>query len=91
MYAQEDELVSRLRELNRTAAAASVKRLSQANGDPALDVRHVIALSNEELERVIAEARRLQEFLSSFLVVPPELIPPTSILREFIGNSGFLY
>lgn len=60
MCAQEDELVSRLRELNRTAAAASVKRLSQANGDPALDVRHVIALSNEELERVIAEARRLQ-------------------------------
>ena len=49
-----------MRELNRTAAAASVKRLSQANGDPALDVRHVIALSNEELERVIAEARRLR-------------------------------
>lgn len=57
---QEDELVSRLRELSRIVAAASVKRLSQANGEPALDVRHVIALSNEELERVIAEARRLQ-------------------------------
>ncbi len=52
--------MSRLRELNRSVAAASVKRLSQANGEPALDVRHVIALSNEELERVIAEARRLQ-------------------------------
>lgn len=57
---QEDELVSRLRELNRIVAAASVKRLSQGNGQPALDVRHVIALSNEELERVIGEARRLQ-------------------------------
>jgi hypothetical protein len=57
---QEDELVSRLRELNRIVAAAAVKRLSQANGEPALDVRHVIALSNEELERVIGEGRRLQ-------------------------------
>jgi hypothetical protein len=56
---QEDELVSRLRELSRTVAAASVKRLSQSSGEPALDVRHVIALSNEELERAIAEARRL--------------------------------
>ena len=51
--------MSRLRELNRTVAAASVKRLSQSSGEPALDVRHVIALSNEELERAIAEARRL--------------------------------
>jgi hypothetical protein len=49
-----------LRELNRIVSAASVKRLSQANGEPALDVRHVIALSNEELERVVSEARRLQ-------------------------------
>jgi hypothetical protein len=46
--------VSRLRELSRTVAAASVKRLSQLSGEPALDVRHVIALSSEELERAIA-------------------------------------
>jgi len=38
-----------------------------------------------------AEARRLQEFLSSFLSVPDHLVPPTSILREFIGHSSFHY
>lgn len=38
-----------------------------------------------------AEARRLQEFLKNFLVIPADLVPPTSILREFIGKSGFRY
>jgi uridine kinase len=38
-----------------------------------------------------AEARRLQEFLSSFLSVSDHLVPPTSILREFIGHSSFRY
>ena len=38
-----------------------------------------------------AEARRLQEFLESFLVIPSDLVPPTSILREFIGKSSFRY
>jgi uridine kinase len=38
-----------------------------------------------------SEARRMQEFLSSFLVIPADLIPPTSILREFIGKSSFRY
>lgn len=38
-----------------------------------------------------AEARRLQEFLASFLSVPDHLVPPTSILREFIGRSSFRY
>jgi len=38
-----------------------------------------------------AEARRLQEFLSSFLSVADHLVPPTSILREFIGHSSFRY
>jgi uridine kinase len=38
-----------------------------------------------------AEARRLQEFLSSFLTVPDHLVPPTSILREFVGHSSFRY
>lgn len=37
------------------------------------------------------EARRLQDFLRSFLVIPADLVPPTSILREFIGKSSFLY
>ena len=38
-----------------------------------------------------AETRRLQEFLSSFLSVPDHLVPPTSILCEFIGHSSFHY
>jgi uridine kinase len=38
-----------------------------------------------------AEARRLQDFLASFLSVPEYLVPPTSILREFTGRSAFRY
>jgi uridine kinase len=38
-----------------------------------------------------AEARRLLAFLSSFLGVSDHLVPPTSILREFIGRSSFRY
>jgi uridine kinase len=38
-----------------------------------------------------AEARRLQAFLSSFLSVSQQMVPPTSILREFIGHSSFHY
>jgi uridine kinase len=38
-----------------------------------------------------AEARRLLAFLSSFLSVSDHLVPPTSILREFIGHSSFQY
>ncbi|MFZ1054222.1 MAG: nucleoside kinase [Opitutaceae bacterium] len=36
-----------------------------------------------------AEARRLQAFLSTFLGVSEQMVPPTSILREFIGHSSF--
>ncbi len=42
-------------------------------------------------DREYAETRRLQEFLSNFLAVPPQEVPATSILREFIGASGFKY
>jgi uridine kinase len=35
------------------------------------------------------EARRLIKFLSAFLGVPSEQIPPNSILREFIGGGCF--
>lgn len=38
-----------------------------------------------------AEARRLQDFLSSFLAISDRFVPPTSILREFIGRSSFQY
>ena len=38
-----------------------------------------------------AEARRLLDFLECFLAIPLGQIPPTSIVREFIGRSGFRY
>ena len=38
-----------------------------------------------------AEARRLQEFLIHFLAIPKDHVPPTSILREYIGASSFTY
>ncbi len=38
-----------------------------------------------------AEARRLTEFLLSFLGAPHYLVPDTSILREYIGGSRFRY
>lgn len=37
------------------------------------------------------ESRRLLDFLSYFLTITENEIPPTSILREFIGNSSFEY
>lgn len=37
------------------------------------------------------EARRMQEFLSNFLALPIDHVPPTSILREFVGKSSFRY
>ena len=37
------------------------------------------------------EAVRIQQFLSNFLVIPPNRVPPTSVIREFIGNSFFQY
>jgi len=38
-----------------------------------------------------AEAYRLREFLSIFVPVLPADIPQTSLIREFIGGSGFSY
>lgn len=37
------------------------------------------------------EARRLLKFLESFIPIEPNEIPPTSLLREFIGGSSFEY
>ena len=37
------------------------------------------------------EARRLLRFLDNFSPIAPDTIPPTSILREFIGGSTFTY
>ena len=37
------------------------------------------------------EARRMLKFLDNFIPISPEEIPPTSLLREFIGGSSFKY
>jgi uridine kinase len=36
-----------------------------------------------------ASARRLRELLRSFVPIHPDHVPSTSLLREFIGGSGF--
>ena len=41
--------------------------------------------------REYSEATRLLSFLESFLPIKPTLVPPLSILREFIGDSEFTY
>ena len=38
-----------------------------------------------------AEAVRLQQFISNFMVIPTDRVPPTSVIREFIGKSFFQY
>lgn len=38
-----------------------------------------------------AEALRLLKFLDYFVEIPDRELPPTSILREFLGGSSFLY
>jgi uridine kinase len=37
------------------------------------------------------QAARLLDFLELVVPVFPDAIPPTSVLREFIGGSGFTY
>ena len=38
-----------------------------------------------------SEARRLLELLDNFVTIDADMIPPTSIIREFIGGSSFEY
>ncbi len=38
-----------------------------------------------------AEAVRMLKFLDNFTIIKPDEVPPTSILREFIGGSSFKY
>lgn len=42
-------------------------------------------------DEICSEARRLIKFLSFFRSTRPDPVPPTSILREFIGRSIFRY
>ncbi|HRC57922.1 MAG TPA: hypothetical protein PKU97_18470, partial [Kofleriaceae bacterium] len=36
-------------------------------------------------------ADRLRHLIDQFVTIYPEHVPPTSIVREFIGGSGFEY
>ena len=36
-------------------------------------------------------AYRLRRLIDRFVTIYPDHVPPTSILREFIGGSGFEY
>lgn len=42
-------------------------------------------------DTLYSEAKRLQRFLSNFTNLSARYVPRTSILREFIGDSGFKY
>jgi uridine kinase len=42
-------------------------------------------------DRAFATAHRLRQLLDRFITIYPDHVPPTSILREFIGGSGFEY
>lgn len=44
-----------------------------------------------DTEPEYGEASRLLKFLDNFIPISPDEIPPTSILREFIGGSSFKY
>ena len=44
-----------------------------------------------DTEPEYAEARRMLRFLDNFVSIQPDQIPPTSLLREFIGGSSFTY
>ncbi len=51
--------------------------------------RLLAKISSRQVE--FDEASRILDLLSYFLPVSPQEVPPTSILREFIGGSSFLY
>ena len=60
-----------------------------------------LGVMRDEAERVLrsvprdvpeyAQAHRLRHFLSYFASVSSRLIPPTSLMREFLGGSSFKY
>ena len=48
-----------------------------------------LLFSVTEEDPAYPEAIRLINFLRNFLSIPSECVPKDSILREFIGGSGF--
>ncbi len=75
----------------------------QENADSMFNSSLIFELGviREEADRVLrdvprdvpeyAEAFRLRHFLDYFLPIPSNMIPPTSLLREFLGGSSFHY
>lgn len=75
----------------------------QENADSMFNSSLLFELSviRDEAERVLrtvprscpeyAQAHRLRRFLSVFPPISSHLIPPTSLLREFLGGSSFHY
>jgi uridine kinase len=45
----------------------------------------------EDSDEEYIQAKKLLHFISNFVYITPECVPLTSILREFIGGSGFHY
>jgi uridine kinase len=48
-------------------------------------------LEVDQTDASFATASRLLGLLDRFVTIYPDHVPPTSILREFIGSSGFEY
>lgn len=75
----------------------------QENADVTFNSSLIFELSvmREQAERALktvpqdvaeyAEAYRLRRFLHFFAPISPDFIPPTSLLREFLGGSSFHY
>ncbi|MDE6377974.1 MAG: nucleoside kinase, partial [Duncaniella sp.] len=75
----------------------------QENADAMFNSSFIFELSvmREEAESVLAgvprdvpeyaQAHRLRRFLAYFAPVSSKLIPPTSLMREFVGGSSFKY
>jgi uridine kinase len=52
---------------------------------------NILLKTVKENEPEYAEAMRLLIFISYFSFIPETEIPPTSVLREFLGGSSFDY
>ena len=50
---------------------------------------NTILLSNPHLDESYTEARRLLKFLNYFLPIPADVVPLSSIMREFIGGGCY--
>jgi uridine kinase len=51
--------------------------------------RYLLEVARSHVEH--PGAQRLRRLLDCFVPIHPDSVPPTSILREFIGGSGFTY